>query len=102
LINVNQSTPMGTFTSASGLGGSSAVVDVSTTEGDLVIDILVKPGGTLTPDVSQNSRWTASADGNWQGGGSSEVAGITGTTNMAWALTGANAWVLGAAAVKSV
>jgi hypothetical protein len=99
-INVHQSTPLGTFASSTGLGGSPASVNVSGSEGDLVIDVLVKEGGTLTPDASQTSRWAASAGGNWKGGGSSKLGDSI--VPMSWVLTGANAWVLGGVAVKSV
>lgn len=101
-VNVNQVTPLGTMASASGLGGSSASVDVASVDGDLVIDMLVKEGGTLSPGTGQTSRWALSADGNWKGGGSTEDAGATATTTMSWSLTGANAWVLAGVAVKSI
>lgn len=101
-VNVNQTTPMSTMGSNTGLGGSSAAVNITSQEGDLVLDMLVKEGGTLTPGTGQTSRWAASADGNWKGGGSTEVSDPSGTTNMSWSLTGANAWVLAGAAIKSL
>lgn len=101
-INVNQTTPMDGFDATSGLGGSSAAVNPDSVEGDMVIDVLVKEGGTLSPGTGQTSRWTASADANWRAGGSTEVATTSSTTNMSWSLTGANAWVLAGVAVKSV
>lgn len=101
-VNVNQTTPLSAMVSASGLGGSSASVDVASVDGDLVVDVLVKEGSTLSPGAGQTSRWALSADGNWKGGGSTEDAGATATTTMSWSLTGANAWVLAGVAVKSV
>lgn len=101
-INVNQLAPFGVMSSTSGLGAATGSVSVASADGDMVIDVLAKEGGTLTPDASQTSAWAASADGNWKGGGSYEAAGIGSATNMSWTLTGANTWALASAAIKSI
>lgn len=101
-VNVNQTSPMGTFASNSDLGGSEASVNVVSDEGDLVIDLLVKDGGTLAAGAEQTSLWAVVAAGSWNGSGSSEPGVATGITNMSWNLTGANAWALGAVAIKGV
>lgn len=99
-VNVNQATPFGPFASNSGLGSSAAGVYVVSDEGDLVIDLIVKDGGTLIAGAGQASLWAAVAAGSWNGSGSSEPGVATGTTSMSWNLTGANAWVLAAVAIK--
>ena len=103
-VNVNQTTPIGSFSSNAGLGGSTALLGgMMGTEGDLVLDVLVKEAGTLTPDASQTSQWAASGDGSWKGGGSTKlIDSNSDSVDMDWSLTGANAWVLAGVTIKSI
>ncbi|MBK9256229.1 MAG: Ig-like domain-containing protein [Saprospiraceae bacterium] len=94
---VNQSAPLGTFTSTTGNSGSPSR-NVTSVSGDVVFDVLsVKNTNSLNPGSGQTERWDRSA-GEIRGGSSTEVATGTSTT-MSWN-SGSGYWAIGGVAVK--
>jgi len=93
---VHQTTPTGTFASATG-NGLTATVDVASAAGDIVVDVLAW-GAPSDADVGANQtvRWSG-------GDGSSSTEPATGaTTTMSWSWTWFENrnWAVGGVAVK--
>ena len=95
-FNVNQSSPLGTFASATG-SSTAPSVDVTAATGQLVFDVLaVRNTTALTPGAGQSERWDLSQT-DIRGGGSTE-AGAASTT-MNWT-SGDGAWAIGGVAIR--
>jgi len=95
LTNVNQTTPFGPFVSNAGNGTAS--VDVTSAEGELVIDLIAKDNA-VAPAVGsgQTERWN-NAFSNSAYGALSTRPGAK-TVTMAW--WSADDWAIGAVSVK--
>jgi hypothetical protein len=95
LTNVNQTTPFGPFVSNAGNGTAS--VDVTSAEGELVIDVIAKDNA-VAPAVGagQTERWN-NAFSNSAFGALSTRPGAK-TVTMAW--WSADDWAIGAVSVK--
>jgi hypothetical protein len=95
LTNVNQTTPFGPFVSNAGNGAAS--VNVTSAEGELVIDVLAKDT-PVAPGMGsgQIERWNAAFSSSAFGALSTKPGAKTVT--MAW-LTSAD-WAIGAVSVK--
>jgi hypothetical protein len=96
--NVDQTTPLGTFASASG-ASSTAEVNVSSATGELVNDCMFALAGTITIGAGQTSRWEQEASG--VGVGSSTEAGAP-TVTMSWSLSAVEDWNIGGVSIKPV
>lgn len=97
--NVNQTTPIGTFASASG-NSSSPSVTVASAVGEIVIDTLDfdTSAATLTVGAGQTQRWKNVFSAMPWGAGSTE-AGAASVT-MSWTANVADNWAIGAVSVK--
>lgn len=94
--DVDQTTPIGTFSTATG-AATPATVDVTgTTSGNFVVDFMTQedPGADPTVGASQTARVISGATGDeMESGVSNEAAG--GTITMSWGVSLAT-WVTGA------
>jgi hypothetical protein len=94
LLNVNQSSPTGTVVYADTAAGTSSSLTPAATEGDLVLDLLYKDGGSadnLTIGALQTQRMLQS-DANataTQGAASTEPWSTGTTTTASWSWTNA-------------
>ncbi|MGB6045519.1 MAG: DUF4347 domain-containing protein, partial [Pirellulales bacterium] len=98
---VDQTTPLGSFASAQGIG-TTASVNVSTDVGDLVFSTMGVDGGTddaLNHAAGQTEYWETFQPGT-EGAGSTKLATSTSET-MSWTFL-SNQWAIGAVSVKSV
>lgn len=96
---VDQTTPLGTFASATG-SSTAPTVDVSAAADDLVVDTLgADSGATATVGAGQTQRWNRSGAPIPIGAGSTEPGAATVT--MSWTLSAAGAWAIGCAALKA-
>ncbi|MBP1647650.1 MAG: hypothetical protein H6Q30_1095 [Bacteroidetes bacterium] len=99
---VDQTTPLGPFTSAIGLG-VSASLSLASAANEIVVDVVTAPGfaGSLTPGVGQTTNWNmgTGTGGSNVHGGSSNRAGASSVT-MSWALGGLSDWAIGAVTLK--
>jgi hypothetical protein len=94
---VDQSTPLGTFASASGWT-SSPSLSVSSASGQMVFDVLsVRQTTALTPGAGQTERWDFSR-GEIRSGASTEPA-TSATTTMSWT-SGLGYWAIGGVAIR--
>ncbi len=95
LTNVNQATPLGPFVSNAGNGDPS--VDVTSAEGELVIDVIAKDNA-VAPAVKsgQTERWNDAFSNSAYGALSTKPGAKTVT--MAWWSGGD--WAIGAVSVK--
>jgi hypothetical protein len=97
---VHQSTPLGTFASATG-DSTSASVTVTSAAGELVFDTLVVESSSdkaLAPGAGQTERWDLFQTVKNNGGGSTE-AGAASVT-MSWSWSGADKWSVGGVSIK--
>ena len=98
---VDQTTPLGSFASAQGIG-TTASVNVSTDVGDLVFSTMGVDGGTddaLNHAAGQTEYWETFQPGT-EGAGSTKLATSTSET-MSWTFL-SNQWAIGAVSIKSV
>jgi hypothetical protein len=98
---VHQTTPLGTFASASAPSSAGpATVNVSSAANELVFDtVTCEQCTSLTVGAGQTQRWNLSADnGTTRGAGSTEPGAATVT--MSWTLGSANDWAIGAVPIK--
>ena len=95
LTNVNQTTPFGPFVSNAGNGTAS--VDVTSAEGELVIDVIAKDNA-VAPAVGagQTEKWNEAFSNSAYGALSTRPGAKTVT--MAW--WSADDWAIGAVSVK--
>jgi hypothetical protein len=101
---VHQTTPLGTFASATG-NSTTPSVNVTSAEGEAVVDTLAQRNSATTAaaDSSQTERWNAVTSGgtnatNVRGAGSTEPG--AGTVTMSWTLTSSRPWAIGAVPLK--
>ncbi|HEX8140302.1 MAG TPA: C25 family cysteine peptidase [Pyrinomonadaceae bacterium] len=100
-FGVHQTTPTGTFTSATG-NDTTPTVAVTTTTGDVVIDTVgTLPSGFLTPGAGQTGRWNGRAffSSAFDVGAGSTEPGVTPSTTMSWT-SNSQPWSIGAVALK--
>ena len=72
-FNVDQTTPVGTFFSATGLSNTPSLMVTSVAEGELVIDALaLKNNASATADTGQTERWDANQSSNLRSASSTE------------------------------
>jgi hypothetical protein len=97
---VNQTTPLGTFVSATGSSAGPATVDVSSATGELVFDtVACETCTSLTVGGGQIERWNLSQAGlHAMGAGSTEPGAATVT--MSWGLETADYWAIVAVPIK--
>ncbi len=99
---VDQTTPLGTFASATGSSTTPSVA-VSSAVGELVFDTVSNAAGqtSMTPGTNQTERWDVDSGGNStsdvRGGGSTE-AGAASVT-MSWT-AGDDDWAIGGVSIK--
>ncbi len=98
---VDQTTPLGTFASASAGSGDTATVDVSSATGELVFDTLwTYSECTATVGAGQTQRWNTTSS-HTVGAGSTEPGASTVT--MSWTLSSSIYWwIIGAVPIKPV
>lgn len=97
---VNQTTPLGTFASASSESVGPATVDVSSATNELVFDtVACETCTSLTVGGGQTEYWNLSQNDNHvMGAGSTELGAATVT--MSWTLGSADYWAIGAVPIK--
>ena len=103
-FNVDQTTPVGTFTSAIGGDDTPTVTVTGVAEGEVVVDTVAAKGGvTLTVGAGQTERWNGVVTDEMSAGGSTEPGpdGGGGVT-MSWSLSEEIEWAIGAVAIKPV
>ncbi|UCC45002.1 MAG: DUF4347 domain-containing protein, partial [Candidatus Zixiibacteriota bacterium] len=95
---VDQTTPLGTFASATG-SGTSGSVNVTSAAGELVFgSVMVSASNQdLIPGGSQTEQWDI-IGGSANGGGSTEVGAPTVTTSWSW--TSSANWAIGGVSIK--
>jgi len=98
--NVNQSTPLGTASSSTGLSTASST-SVTSASGELVTDLIAFCGPTnVVVGSGQTSRWTQlTGNGNIYGGSSTEVG--AGSVTMSWSNDDEECWVELGVSIKS-
>lgn len=98
---VNQTTPIGTFASASNIIGNPTV-NVSSATNEIVLDTLGVDGtATATVGGGQTQHWNLTTSGllsDVRGAGSSETGATT--TTMSWTLGSSQPWAIGAVPIK--
>lgn len=98
---VNQASPLGTFASAGGGFNTTPSVEVSSTAGEVVVDVATRPDscvGNNTVGPGQTQRWNrCQTPGDTRGLGSSESGASTVT--MSWTI-GSEVWAIGAVPIK--
>ena len=103
---VDQSSPLGVWTAATGESATPSVGGIPANAGDVVIDVVASALGAkvITPATSQPALWTENiepADQNVGGGGSAmEIEDDTSAT-MTWNLDKSRKWAIGAVAIRS-
>ena len=94
---VDQTTPFGTFVSATGNSATPSVIATSAA-GELVFDTMSsRNGATATQGAGQTLLWQDTAQANVTGGGSTEPGAASVT--MSWT-AGNNVWAIGAVPIK--
>mgnify|MGYP001561318198 CR=1 FL=1 len=96
VTGAHQTSPVGTFASATGTS-TAVTVNVTSAADELVVDMASVDAGALTVGAGQDSRCNATAGDN-QGGGSTEAG--AGTVTMSWTSTVSSAWATGGVSVK--
>src|SRR5436309_684242 len=95
---VNQTTPVGTFASATG-SGTAASVTVTSNSGEIVVDTVSSASSsTQTPGAGQTLQWTSPGTQGGDRGSISTEAGASAVT-MTWTVGNA-AWAIGAVGIK--
>ena len=103
LYNVDQSTPFGTAVKGTGTStGAQPSLDVTTTVGDFVIDVVAGESSILSsvPGTDQNTMTDSASGGHAYHTATRKYAQRT-TTTMSETLTGSDAWAHVAAGVKA-
>jgi hypothetical protein len=96
---VNQTTPLGTFVSATGSSGTASR-NVSSAVGEMVFGVVdARTSSSLTQGAAQTERWDLTAgSGNSHGAGSTQQGAVAVTT--AWSLGSSADWAIGAVPIK--
>jgi cellulose synthase/poly-beta-1,6-N-acetylglucosamine synthase-like glycosyltransferase len=100
---VNQSTPLGTFTPATGNNSSPATVDVPSAAGELVFGVVCTEYEPVTTDPSQTERWNLRLTGTVgeTNGAASTEAGAAPSVTTSWTLDPSyNHWAVGGVSIK--
>lgn len=98
--NVHQTTPTGSFVSATGTSTAPSV-NASSESGGMVLDVLgVAPSKTATVGAGQTERWNVATSGNVERGCGSTEPGAASVT-MSWSLNASDAWAIGALPIKA-
>jgi hypothetical protein len=101
-FGVDQTTPMGAFLSAAGMG-SAVSLSVASSLDETVVDVVTAPGpgASLTPAASQTAQWigTTGTAGNEVLGGSSRTSGAA-SVALSWTLGASVDWAIGAISLK--
>lgn len=97
---VNQTTPLGAFVSATGFSAGPATVDVSSATNELVFDtVACETCTSLTVGGGQTEYWNLTQNSDFvMGAGSTEPGAATVT--MSWTLGSADYWAIGAVPIK--
>jgi Bacterial Ig domain/Secretion system C-terminal sorting domain len=93
--------PLGSFVSnekSISTTGTSPNVNVSTTSGDLVYDVVSALSATVSVGAGQTQRFNNNSGSQNEGAGSSKLASTTSTT-ISWTTSSTN-WAIGAVAIK--
>lgn len=94
--NVSQTTPVGTFVSATG-NSTTATVNAGSASNELVYDVVAKRNQTPTVGAGQTQRYVLDSGSEIEAGASTEPGAAT--TTMSW--TGSSSdWCIGAVPVK--
>jgi uncharacterized repeat protein (TIGR01451 family) len=99
---VHQTTPLGSFFSATNDSGNPSVNVTGVNTGEVVIDTLgVRDITTATVGAGQTQRWNRQTTGDKVvGAGSTEPRGGSSTVTMSWSLSDQRKWAIGAVALK--
>lgn len=101
LVNVNQTTPLGTVAVADGSTASSTVNVSTASTNELVVDVTLSENQTITAGASQTQLWKlAPPTPNFNAGATSTEPGVAGTVTMSWALAASGRWTIVATPVK--
>ena len=96
---VNQTTPLGTFASATGTSTSPSVT-VSSATGELIQDVVSLKDATLSSaGAGQTIRWNIATSSNLKGGAGSTKSGAA-STSMSWTGSQSKSWIIGAVSIK--
>ena len=98
LNNVNQTTPLGTFSSASGTSLAANAI-VSSAVGETVVDVATYRTNAMTVNASQSQLYNINSGGEIKGGGMSTKPGAASVT-MNWNAAASGDWAVGAVSVK--
>lgn len=96
-INVDQTTPVGTFASAFG-SDSTPTLNVSSAQGEIIQDV-VTYFASATPGTGQSLSWINTAGPGVEYGAGSVENGASSVT-MSWIFTASSPWALGAIPIK--
>ncbi|MDV6029059.1 MAG: DUF4347 domain-containing protein [Phycisphaera sp. RhM] len=99
---VDQSTPLGTFASGAGVGGSGSVTVSSSTD-DLVFAAIAVDDAAdydLVPGTGQTETWDLIGGPNINGGGSTEAGAAS--VVMDWTWTGSDNWAAAGVSINSM
>jgi len=106
---VNQTSPLGSFSSATGRSTTPSVNVTSVNEGEVVIDVVGKQNNseTLVVNSSQSQRWNRMTTNPGNNAAKENGAGSTepgpdggGNVLMSWSLANSRQWAIGALAIK--
>src|SRR2546426_2019623 len=95
---VHQTTPLGTFVSATGTSTAPSVTATSVGSSDIVVDTLAAAGGTPTVDATQTQQCNLTQ--TVRGASSTEPYTGLASVPMSWTLSSSNAWSIGAVPIK--
>lgn len=95
---VNQTTPLGTFNSASG-NSNTATTTVSSAANELVYDVATFRNTTMTQAAGQTALYNINTGGEIDGAGASTKAGAASVT-MTWNAPTNHEWAIGAVPIK--
>ncbi|MFT5324549.1 MAG: hypothetical protein ACI8P0_002411, partial [Planctomycetaceae bacterium] len=99
---VDQSTPLGTFASNSGNGGSGSVT-VGSATGDLVFGVISIDNVVdydIMPDGAQSEDWDLIGGADINGGGSTKAGAAS--VNLSWSWSGTDDWSAAGVSIKPV
>lgn len=96
-INVNQTTPLGTFVTDQNRNATPSLTVVSAA-GELVYDVIAVRSGNTTPAGGQTQRWNMTSGQEIEGAGSTKAGAVS--TTMSWTNSGSLDWAMGAVAIK--
>ena len=108
-FNVDQTTPLGSFFSATGLNAAPTVTVTGVAEGEVTVDTAAVKGGTSTTATvgsGQTKHWNGDVSSDIKTVGSRDTqtpdTPTTASVIMSWSLDDSIEWAIGAVAVKPV